>query len=344
MIPVAYSGLPDYNETKVKAITRIAYNSADWHHPTGEAAQQEMEGSYNNVNRFGHEDWLFRDDWQIDGWRYAFIQGVGRSHAKLVRERNPFDIILFTLQPDKRRRYVAEIEDAECLDDTQAEEALDVFKRNGWLTTMEQEVNAIGGTVEALGNARWANHVLNVRFRLENVHRFPRDSFASGADPVLKLNRYTLSDVSRLREKFVRAGGRKGSADFPSVTVYTRHAVGPVRVSPEHARMQSVLMKELRAEFPHARVVREEDFIDVLVEADHEVRLYEIKSDLAPRTVLRLAIGQLLEYSYFRSNGGGRKVTLVAVGRNELSDDDAAYLAHLRDSVGLPLEYRVARI
>lgn len=328
----------------MKTITRIAYNSADWHHPTGDAAQQEMEGSYNNVNRFGHEDWLFRGEWQIDGWRYAFIQGVGRSSVKLVRERKPFDIILFTVQPDKRRRYVAEIEHAECLDDTQAEEALDVFTRNGWLGTMEQEVHAIGGTVDALGNARWANHVLNVRFRLENVHRFPRDTFASGADPVLKLNRYTLSSVSRLREKFMRTGGRKGSADFPSVTDYTRRAVGPVRVSPEHARMQSILMNELKSEFPSARVVCEENFIDVLVETSSELRLYEIKSDLAPRTVLRLAIGQLLEYSYFQIVSGGRKVTLVVVGRNSLSSDDAAYLTHLRDAVGLPFEYRAVSV
>lgn len=55
--------LADHTDTKVKTITRIAYNSADWHHPTGDAARQEMEGSYNNVNRFGHEDWLFRDEW-----------------------------------------------------------------------------------------------------------------------------------------------------------------------------------------------------------------------------------------------------------------------------------------
>ena len=342
MILGAIFQLADHIDTKVKTITRIAYNSADWHHPTGDAAQQEMEGPYNNVNRFGHEDWLFRDEWQIDGWRYAFIQGVGNSRTKLVRERKPFDIVLFSLQPDKRRRYVAEIEDAECLDDTQAEEAVSVFKRNGWLRTMEEEIHAIGGAVEALGNARWANHILNVRFRLGNVYRFPRDTFASGAD--LKLNRYTLRGVDRLREKLVRNGRRRGASDFPSVADYTRRAVGPVQVSPEHARMQAILLKELQGEFPGARVVCEENFIDVLVETSSELSLYEIKSDLAPRTVLRLAIGQLLEYSYFQIAGKGRNVTLVAVGRNPLSNEDADYLAHLRETVGLPFEYRAVSV
>ncbi len=108
--------------------------------------------------------------------------------------------------------------------------------------------------------------------------------------------------------------------------------------------MQAVLMGQLQVEFPGTAVVREENFIDVLVKTNSELRLYEIKSDLAPRTVLRLAIGQLLEYSYFQIDSEGRKVTLVAVGRNPLSSDDAAYLAHLRGAVGLPLEYRVVKV
>ncbi|NLP62100.1 hypothetical protein [Paraburkholderia sacchari] len=325
-------------------ITRIAYNSADWHHPTGEAAQHEGGESYTNLNGFGHEDWLFRDEWQIDGWRYAFLQGVNRSYRKLVEERKPFDVTLYTIQPDKQRRYVARIEDVECLDDKQAATALDVFKANGWFSSMQEEVREIGGNIEALGNVQWARHALNVRYRLENVHRFARDTFASQDDPVWHLNRYSLTGVDGLREKFRRNGGRAGSADFPSIAEYTRHGVGPTRVSPEHARMQTVLMKQLRAEFPGTAVVREENFIDVMVKTNSELRLYEIKSDLSPRTVLRLAIGQLLEYSYFQIDSEGRKVTLVAVGRNQLSNDDAAYLAHLRDSVGLPLEYRVVTV
>lgn len=326
-------------------ITRIAYSSVDWHHPTGEAAQHEGEKSYTNLNGFGHEDWLFRDEWQVDGWRYAFLQGVNRSYRKLIEDRKPFDVTLYTLQPDKQRRYVARIEDAECLDDEQAERALDVFEANGWFRAMQDEVREIGGNVEALGNEQWAKHVLNVRFRLENVHRFARDTFASRDDPVWHLNRYSLTDVDGLRSKFRGHGGRSGSADFPSIAEYTRHGGdGPIRVTPEHSRMQAVLMAELQVEFPGMAVVREENFVDVLVKTNSELRLYEIKSDLAPRTVLRLAIGQLLEYSYFQIDSEGRKVTLVAVGRNPLSSDDAAYLAHLRGTVGLPLEYRVVKV
>ncbi len=56
-------------------ITRIAYNSSGWQHPTGDARREEASGTYNSDNGFGHEDWLFRSEWQIEGWRYAFLQG-----------------------------------------------------------------------------------------------------------------------------------------------------------------------------------------------------------------------------------------------------------------------------
>jgi hypothetical protein len=328
----------------MKRVTRIAYNSADWRHPTGDAAMLEMAGSYNEVNGYGHEDWLFRDEWQIDGWRYAFIQGIGRSHDKLVRERKPLDVTLFTVQPDRRRRYVASIEALECLDADQAESALDAFKENGWLSQMEREILETNGNVEALGNAKWAKHILNVRFQLRNVHRFANDSFAAADDPVQRLTRYVLTNVTDLQQKFLPTGKRVGLTDFPNLAGHTRSGTGPILVSPEHARMQRLLLEELQTEFPHGDVVREENFIDVRVRTIDELRLYEIKSDLAPRTVLRLAIGQLLEYAYFQATSEGRRVTLVAVGRNPLSDPDRTYLAHLRDNIGLPLEYRVVHV
>src|SRR5690242_6580887 len=105
-------------------VTRISYNSGGWQKPTGEAAKHEAAATYSHQYGFGHEDWLFRSEWVIDGWRYAFLQGVNKSQAKLLREAHPIDVTLFTIQPDKKRRYVATIHDVECLSDLQAQDAL----------------------------------------------------------------------------------------------------------------------------------------------------------------------------------------------------------------------------
>ena len=324
----------------MERITRIAFNSAGWRQPTGEAAEHEQSGTYNELNKFGHEDWLFRNEWVLDGWRYTFLQGVGKSRRALLRINEPFDVTLFTVEPSKRRRYVARIREAEALSDEQANEAVAAFRAAGWIGTMEEEIRQIGGNASALGDARWAAHLLNVRFRRENVDHLPPDIYAGSEDPIAFRHRYQLY---KLGNKLTAPewSSPAGSALPPIVQSAFRRAVGPTTISPEHARMQATLMRELTEENPGARVVREIDYIDVLVETRDALCLYEIKSDLAPRTVIRLAIGQLLEYAYRLANPKQKRIELVIVGREELSASESGYLEHLRIQHRLPLQYRV---
>jgi hypothetical protein len=72
---------------------------------------------------------LFRAEWVIDGWRYAFIQGLNKSRRAYIGQ--PLDVTLFTIEPDKRRWLVATIYGLEALDDEQARGALDAFRSRG---------------------------------------------------------------------------------------------------------------------------------------------------------------------------------------------------------------------
>ena len=102
-------------------------------------------------------------------------------------------------------------------------------------------------------------------------------------------------------------------------------------------------MAELASEYPQAKIRREQDYVDVSVQTEQELILFEIKSDLEPRTVIRLALGQILEYAYHPSRKHSLPVSLVIVGRNVLSAMDAAYLDHLKTQFSLPLTYRVVK-
>lgn len=327
-------------------ITRIAFNSTGWQKPTGDARKYEASGTYNHDFGFGHEDWLFRSDWLIDGWRYGFIQGVNKSHAKLVRAGTPVDLTLFTVQPDKKRRYVATIHDVECLDDQQAEDALELFRKQGWYVAMLKEINDIGGDASALGNAEWAKHILNVRFRLENAELFASETYALPDDPVMKLNRYQLTDLQKISSKsnVQQLQSRAGSTNLPPIQQVMRGATSAVVYTPEHARMQEKLMIELKREYPKAIVVREENFIDVSVQTEQELILFEIKSDLEPRSVIRQALGQILEYAYHPSRAYALPVQLVIVGRRQLTASDAEYMRYLTTKFLLPLSYRVVEL
>jgi hypothetical protein len=151
----------------MRYINRIVYNDNGWRRPAGVSG--ETGDSYAAMYGFGHEEWLFRNEWTIDGWRYAFLQGVNNSYPRLCRERQPFDVRLFTLNATKAREYVADICEAECLEPRWAQQAVLAFEEMGWLSAMREEIASVDGDVTALGHAQLAHHILNFRFRVENV-------------------------------------------------------------------------------------------------------------------------------------------------------------------------------
>lgn len=103
--------------------------------------------------------------------------------------------------------------------------------------------------------------------------------------------------------------------------------------------MQAVFVSQLRQEEAAARIVCEEDFVDVTLECQNRRVLFEIKTALVPRDVIRQALSQLLEYRY-RRELAGKALQLVIVGRAAPDPMGEAFLARLRDEFRLPLTYR----
>lgn len=343
-VPNRRAGRNVEGENPNRKLARIAFNSGGWKKPTGDAGELESGETYNARNKFGHEDWLFRDEWVIDGWRYAFIQGMNKSRKAYLGES--LNVTLYTLQPDRRRRLVATINGLEALGDQQARDAVDVFRAKGWLKTMQDEVKAIGGTAEALGNPEWAEHVLNVRFRLANVDAYSPETFLPDDEWIRDRHRYMLyklepSDLERI-ERY--APGRRGSQEAPKIHKLFRRGVKPVEYTPEHDRMQARLMAELQQEYGKDHVWREQDFVDLRVETENELIYFEIKTDLDPRVVIRHALGQIIEYAYHPARAGRRPDKLVIVGRTELGEQEVTYLSDLCERFSLPVCYRVVSI
>lgn len=248
---------------------------------------------------------------------------------------------------DKKRRYVATISELECLDDSGVEAALSEFKVRGWYDIMENEILAVDGRVSALGDAKMAKHVLNVRFREDNVHPFPPNTFAKPDDPIEKFMRYMLYDVAKVGVAASRRSNPKtssGPSDLPKTgQIYRRPSYGTT-FTPEHMKMQAKLMLELQSEYPDAKILREQNFIDVSVRTASELLLFEIKSDLDPRSVIRQALGQILEYAYYPTRQHDLPLRLFIVGRNPLSKADAEYFARLKFEFSLPILYRVVNL
>jgi hypothetical protein len=326
---------------RLRKITRIAYNRQDWHHPTGEAARLEEKNSYVVKMGFGHEEWLFRNEWVIDGWRYAFLQGVhkgGKAHENQV-----MDVDLFTITPEKDRRLVARIEDLECLDEAQSKAIYQRFRKNGWLKRMVEDVKAVGGVHSPLLKPTTPREMFNIRFKITDIHRYPdNEPLPSGIDPN-RLKRYLLYDLDKLMARtrtLVGRRGRKGTANVAEASPRTRHPSQSTTFTPEHQNMQRDLMKQLKITYGSKAVKAEHDFIDVSVKTKSELIYYEIKTDLDPRMVIRQALGQILEYAYYPGRSETRQPTkLVLVGRKALDQDSETYLRTIANFLPIPIEY-----
>jgi hypothetical protein len=168
---------------------RIAYNSRNWERPSGDAERLESR-TYNSSHGFGHEEWLFRNEWVIDEWRYAFLQGVNGS--KQVAPGGRFDVTLFTRPDAKRRLFVADILNVERLDEFQASEAVGEFKGRGWFGEMMREVEGVNGNADALRDYEHPTHVLNIRYHAADVALYPAGSYAGPDDRPSLLKRYQL--------------------------------------------------------------------------------------------------------------------------------------------------------
>lgn len=332
--------------TVMSYITRICQNNSNWQLPDRSAV--EASNTFYSKHHYGHEEWLFRFEWQIGGWQYGFLQGVNKGwKSRLARNQRAGDVVLFTLTPNGRR-YVARIRHIEFLDDAQGIAALDHYKRLGWYDRMLKEIDAVGGDRSGLGNGEWAPYVLNVRFRPVDVEWYPPNTFAEAGDPVHHYNRYQLIELNHeasLPETVNTLRPTRRGQNLPPIQdSYFRSGGSGRECSPEHGIIQATLYEELKIEYPGANIVFEENFVDVTVTTETEKILFEVKSDFCTRRVLRLAIGQLLEYAYYWDELPEKAVRLVAVGRTALSPEDERYLRYLKEKLNLPLEYRQVKL
>lgn len=115
-----------------------------------------------------------------------------------------------------------------------------------------------------------------------------------------------------------------------------------VLVKANHSKIQAKLIEELKREFGDENVSVEQKIgyneIDVVVKDGNEYIFYEVKVASSLKMAIRVALGQLMEYSYYRAIKLAKK--LVIVSNYELDDKNATYLEFLRREFNLPIEYK----
>ncbi len=316
-----------------KYTARICWNTNGWRFPSGDAAHLET-GTYAVDTGFGHEEWLFNFAWLIDGFHYAFLQPISKSFSSFSGKT--IEILAYSINPSGQRVYVGEISGCEVLTELQAKEAVEAYKKRGWIKSMAEQVSAVGGDASCITAEREARHLLNIRFRPEHAELFDPLVLADRHHQVWNRNRYTLAEAD---EKVVAEWRRKGSTAPPAIKTITRRGIPGITYDPLHERLQAQLMTLLQERYGRKKVVREKDNVDITIFDDSSTILIEIKSNPIARSAIREALGQLLEYAYYYPGASERNLELLMIAPGKLDETAARYIDRLRTHFKLPIRY-----
>lgn len=248
-----------------------------------------------------------------------------------------FDVFLYTVTPDKRRMAVATIKELYVPDVEELNEAYKYIRKQGWLREMEDQLAAL--RIPSGGLKGGPRSVMNVRFRPSSVHFFePR--FVLPPDHVTyRIDRYQPLDwrddlratTNVTPKRRLRDGKRRSEDEI------TRAAIEGTVYSPGHVKLQNALFDFLCKRYGKNAVHYEREYVDLQLDQDGVITLFEIKMAVTAKSCIREAIGQLLEYDIYPSRK--RRSQLVVVGTECSTDSDEAYVKYLRTEHAIPIYY-----
>lgn len=329
---------------------RLCWNTKNWRQPTGEARLLEHHESYVAKYGFGHEEWLFNNGWLLKGYdskdttayRYGFLQPIGKYLATYQGKR--FDALLYTVNPDTKVLIVAKIGNLYVPDNDELDWAFDALKRNGWLEQMRKELEDLQIDSSELHHST-PSDLMNVRFRPSDVTYYDPMLVVDRTHKIARAFRYMpynwddgFSGVLQEPEDLVPPIAPDYDEDPTRSEVQrTRSAIEKTVYDPRHIRLQNQLYRSLCASLGEKAVHYEMDFVDLAVITARETTYIEIKMELTVKRCIRLAIGQLLEYSHYPDVAKADR--FLVVGEAIPAEDDEAYLDNLRKHYDLPLHY-----
>lgn len=344
-------------------ICRLCPNTARWTRPTEKIGENKK--AYTSKFGFGFEEWLNREDWLLSGypdlegeWRYVHVQGMLTKHN--AHEGQTTSILFYVKESGRKPQAVAYLENAYVIDELEAAWAAKQFAKKRWLHLMHEEVKVIGGSIDGLppipkndNKLTWDNplYYANIRFTPGSLRFFDEPkviavpsyyySTALDWDGVLPTQNYSITPVKVPNTSGTKKGHRfvKDLGRFSEAIRERRAAAGKPYV-PRQAPIQNALAVQLDDFYKQKGyiITCEDERVDIKIEApDSSATFIEIKPASSAREAIRLAIGQLIEYSHYPVSKKAKK--LVIVSDAEPKHNDFAYIKHLQKIYSIPLGY-----
>lgn len=170
-----------------KRIARICWNTLKWQKPSGKSGKSLYKESYEYMEGFGYEEWLFDLDKLVNGEKYGWLEPIDKAVDKKYL-KDTFDIALYTIDGATSKRYWAgEIKDVGVLDQMQRSNINKVYLDNGWKDTMQQDLITAGL------NSKLPEHLsFNIMFSPKDIKIFDSLEEIPNTHGIYNIHRYSF--------------------------------------------------------------------------------------------------------------------------------------------------------
>ncbi len=321
---------------------RICWNTLNWRQPSGEAQNLEMGDSYVADHGFGHEEWLFNNEWVLSGYepdnnseyKYGFLQPINKYRDSYIGQK--FSVMVYTVNPDRITLAVAQINNVYVPNDRELSWVSDRMRANGWLSSMRQQLRDLdipdGPLVDPSPSS-----IANVRFLPKDVIFSDPMTIINPPHKATRIHRYQPLNWDDSFELIPIPPDRPDDSPDGSETERKRAAQLGTTYDPLHTKLQNRLRKYLRFRYGENAVKREHEFVDLKLTEGGRTTFIEIKMERTVKSCIRLALGQILEYAHYPNLH--KADTLLIVGVASANSNDARYLQYMRDTYKIPLYY-----
>ena len=146
-------------------VARICWNTNAWKRPSGSEGKSKDPKSYENIQGFGHEEWLLDSTKNIDGYHYAFLQPMNRDLHRTPKA--VYNIHLFTYHNHKKY-YIGCLKKAIGVGPVESKKVYEHYCKMGWIKEMKESVVNVKGKVADFD----PEFMFNVKFKIPEAQLF----------------------------------------------------------------------------------------------------------------------------------------------------------------------------
>lgn len=329
-------------------IARICWNSNSWMKPSGSLGKSSKGDTYEVINGYGHEEWLFDFSKIIENYHYGFIQCIGNRKEKLIGQT--FNLNLYSINnKTKQWFWIGKIKNVKIVDDNESLKICNIYKKNGWIDQMSNDLRDVKVNPRNFENNY--KHKLEYKYGFASL-KFKVEDVCLEPEPIQFVNQnhefvpsayynnlHDLKKSPKLIWDFSFKSGHK-PIKKRKVVYYDEHHV---EAKNDHIDMQNCLYNILAKKYGKLNVATEsvingQSRVDIVVKEKLFYHLFEIKTNPTAKGCIREALGQLLEYAYY--DGSIKVKSLTIVSSCLITVESINYLKYLSQRLKITISYK----